>query len=298
MKPGWAAAFAIDRRSILLASAAALLPFPAAASGTVNVLYAGSLVNMMEHGVGSAFDKAAGDTFQGYAGGSKGLANQIKGKLRRGDVFLSASPKVNDSLMGQQNGAWVSWYIQFASSPLVIGYNSHSKFAAQLKAKPWQQALTEPGIRIGRTDPKLDPKGALTIELLKNAGQFYHQSDLSQKILGRPENPAQILPEETLVGRLQSGELDVGFFYSTETAAAHIPSISLPPEITPKAQYTITILRDAANPAGAAQFITFLLGPDGRRLLQRSGLNLLPLTIHGDAEDVPQALQSLATITK
>jgi molybdate/tungstate transport system substrate-binding protein len=48
----------------------ALLAFPAAASaeGTVNVLYAGSLVNLMERGVGPAFSKATGEQFRGYAG--------------------------------------------------------------------------------------------------------------------------------------------------------------------------------------------------------------------------------------
>ena len=61
--------------------------------GTVNVLYAGSLVNLMEHGIGPAFDQSGGGRFQGYAGGSNGLANQIKGQLRRGDVFISANPR-------------------------------------------------------------------------------------------------------------------------------------------------------------------------------------------------------------
>ena len=90
--------------------AASLLSAPAAiAAGKVNVLYAGSLVNLMERGIGPAFDKASGDTFQGFAGGSSGLANQIKGKLRQGDVFVSASPKVNDGLTGAANGDWVSW---------------------------------------------------------------------------------------------------------------------------------------------------------------------------------------------
>jgi len=136
-----------------------LMPVPAAfAAGKVSVLYAGSLVNLMEHGIGPAFEKASGDSFQGYAAGSTGLANQIKGKLRQGDVFISANPKVNDSLMGSANGDWVSWYITFAQSPLVIGYNPSSKFAADLKSKPWYQVLQEPGIRIGRTDAKLDPK--------------------------------------------------------------------------------------------------------------------------------------------
>ena len=74
------------------------------AEDTVNVLYAGSLVNLMEHGIGPAFTKATGDKFQGHAGGSTGLATQIKGKLQRGDVFISAIPKVNDDLMGARNG--------------------------------------------------------------------------------------------------------------------------------------------------------------------------------------------------
>jgi len=35
-----------------------------------------------------------------------------------------------------------------------------------------------------------------------------------------------VLPEETLVGRLQSGQLDAGFFYSTETSDLKIPAFA------------------------------------------------------------------------
>jgi molybdate/tungstate transport system substrate-binding protein len=41
-----------------------------AADTTVNVLYAGSLVNLMERSAGPAFEQKSGDRFQGYAGGS------------------------------------------------------------------------------------------------------------------------------------------------------------------------------------------------------------------------------------
>src|SRR5262249_28012713 len=51
------------------------------AKGTVNVAYAGSLVNLMEHKVGPAFDTATGYTFQGKGAGSTALANQIKSQL-------------------------------------------------------------------------------------------------------------------------------------------------------------------------------------------------------------------------
>lgn len=281
------------------AAVLALLPIQAAfAASTVNVLYAGSLVNLMEHGVGPAFDKATGSQFQGYAGGSVGLANQIKGKLRRGDVFISANPKVNTGLMGAANGDWVSWYVAFAQSPLVIGYSASSKFAADFKAKPWYQVLTEPGIKIGRTDPKLDPKGALTLTLMKQAEAFYHSPGLAQKALGAPDNPAQVLPEETLVGRLQSGQLDAGFFYSTETADAKIPALGLPPEITPKAVYTVTVLHNAPNAAGADQFVAYLLGSDGQNLLKEHGLTLQKMTVSGDASAVPSDIKAIVDKAK
>ncbi|HEY1931551.1 MAG TPA: extracellular solute-binding protein [Acetobacteraceae bacterium] len=287
-------AFALPGFGLLIAAALLLQTSFASAQGTVTVLYAGSLVNLMEHGVGPAFDKASGDTFQGYAGGSGLLANQIKGKLRRADVFVSAAPGVNKALMGQSNGDWVSWYVTFAQSPLVIGYNASSKFAADFKTKPWYEVLGEPGIRIGRTDPKLDPKGKLTLTLMQDASAYYKDPGLSQRVLGAPENPAQVLPEEILVGRLQSGQLDVGFFYSTETADAKIPTRTLPPTMTPKAVYTVTIVRDGANPAAADKFVAFLLGPEGRKLMQQHGMGLSKPTISGDTSAVPADVRSLA----
>src|SRR5215469_1307374 len=109
------------RRIYPLVCAALLLTSATARADTqtVSVLYAGSLVNLMEHGIGPAFAKASGNEFRGYAGGSNLLANQIKGKLRRGDVFISANPAVNRSLMGEKNGHWVSWYVTFGRSSLV-----------------------------------------------------------------------------------------------------------------------------------------------------------------------------------
>jgi molybdate/tungstate transport system substrate-binding protein len=268
-------------------------PVAVAAESTVNVLYAGSLVNLMEHSVGPAYTKASGDQFRGYSGGSNKVANEIKGELRRGDVFISANPKVNDQLMGAANGDWVRWYILFAESPLVIGYNPASRFAADFKNKPWYEVLSQPGIKIGRTDPKLDPKGAFTVELLLRAEEFYKQPGLSQKILGASDNPAQVLPEEVLVGRFQSGELDVGFFYTTEAADAKIQFVRPPAEIEPKARYTAAILRDAPNPASAQRFVVFLLGPEGRRLLQQHGINLVNPTLGGDAQTLPASIKSL-----
>ena len=297
MKARWSAsAFALA--AVLFAAGLPVMSTHAALpAGRVDVLYAGSLVNQMEHGVGPAFDRATGGEFKGYAGGSVGLANQIKGKLRQGDVFISASPKVNDSLMGAANGDWESWYITFAQSPLVIGYNPSSKFAAEFKTEPWYQVLQEPGIRIGRTNPQLDPKGALTLTLLKRAETFYNSPGLSEKIFG--VDGAQVLPvaEDLEPALLQSGKLDVGFFYWTETADAKIPMLSFPPAITPKAIYTVTIPHNATNPEGAKEFVAFLLGSDGQSLLNQHGLTLQEMHISGDAGAVPQSIKAITDQT-
>ncbi len=283
------------RRSLILGAGGALgLPLLARAqgAGTVNVLYAGSLVNVMERGIGPAFGRATGASFQGFAGGSNALANQIKGALRRGDVFISATPKVNDSLTGPANGDWVRWYVTFAQSPLVIGYDPASRFAAALKTRPWYEVLQQPGIRIGRTDPKMDPKGALTEQLLDRAEQVYKLPGLNRKVLGEPQNPDQVHPEQNLVGRLQSGQIDVGFFYSTETTDLHIAAIPLPPEVAQSAHYTATVLRDAPDPAGAAGFVAFLLGSEGRRVMHEHGLDVVAPTVSGDAAAVPPPVRA------
>jgi molybdate/tungstate transport system substrate-binding protein len=98
-------------------------------------------------------------------------------------------------------------------------------------------------------------------------------------------------PEEDLVGRLQSGQLDAGFFYTVEASASQIPTVSLDP-IDETAPYTITVLHRAPHQAGAVAFVRFLLGPAGQRLLRHAGLtvNSRPsLTGH----DVPTGLRSV-----
>ncbi len=278
-----------------VAGVASMLAVPVAMAddNTVNVLYAGSLVNLMERSVGPAFEKETGLHFQGYAAGSNKIANEIKGKLRRGDVFISASPKVNASLMGAANGDHVTWYVGFAESPLMIGYNPRSKFAAEFKTKRWDQVLQEPGIRIGRTDPKLDPKGAFTVEMVTKAADLYHQPDLVGKVLGDPENPDQVLPEETLVGRLQSGQLDAGFFYTTETSDLKIPAFKPAPELNIKASYTLTVLNDAPNATGATRFVDFLLSAKGRELLKEHGVDVIKPAVSGNGSAISPSIQAV-----
>ncbi|MGH3472778.1 MAG: substrate-binding domain-containing protein, partial [Nocardioidaceae bacterium] len=245
-----------------------------------------SLVDLMEKQVGPAFDSATGFTFTGFGAGSSDLATEIKGKVHKGDVFVSASPAVNTTLEGAQNGSWVSWYATFATSALVLGYNPQSKFAHDLRTKPWYDVISESGFRLGRTDPVSDPKGELAAQALAETAKSRHLPALA----GMAKSTDGVYPEETLVGRLQAGQLDAGFFYASEANAAKIPTVPLT-GVALKATYTVTVLNQAPNDTGAEAFVAYLLGPNGQAALRKDGFTLItppsvsgsgvPVSLHG-----------------
>jgi molybdate/tungstate transport system substrate-binding protein len=256
-------------------------------SGSVNVLYAGSLVSLMTKQLDPAFHTAAGYSVTGESAGSTALVTDIKGKVYKGDVFISASPKATATLMGASNGDWVTWYVSFASSNVVLGYNANSKFASVIKSEPWYKAITTPGLKLGFTDPATDPKGKLVAEALSDTATSQHLPALTTI----ENDKGDVFPEETLVARLQAGQLDAGFFYSAEAVPASIPTVPLTGTTDLKATYTISTLAGAPNEAGAEAFVAYLLSPAGTALLQQDGFDLIaPPTVTGTG--VPSTVQS------
>ena len=290
----------------------------------VSVLYAGSLVNLMEKGIGPAFQKQTGASYSGQGAGSVALANALKEKTKTGDVFISADAAVNTTLMGPSNGGLVTWYVLFARTALVVGYNPRSKFAADFEkansgAVPWYQVLQQPGLRLGRTDPGLDPKGYRSLFLFDLAEEFYKAPGLREKVLGKDTNPDQVFVEEALQTRVESGALDAGLFYLNEAAEKGLPFLTLPDEINqsnpemaalygkasytnPRAQtfkgapiiYTASVLSDAKNPAAALGFVEYLLSSPGQEIMKEHGLLSKPVLYGGDRSRVPSSIQSQA----
>jgi molybdate/tungstate transport system substrate-binding protein len=294
-----------------------------AAQLPIRVLYAGSLVAFMENGLGPMFSRATGIAFEGRGGGSVALAHMILDRVQTPDVFISADPDVNSLLLHPPSEPSAPWFFVLARTTMVIAYNPHSRFAADLGGatagtRPWYDILSSPGFRLGRTDPRLDPKGYRTILLFRLAERFYHRPGLEAQILGGAENPAQIFPEETLVGRLESGQLDAGVFYRIEAVEQQAPFVDLPDEINlgnPAMRhayaeatytdrsgtrhrgnpilYTVTIPSTARNLPGAIRFLQFLYSPSGRAALEEHGLLFAPALLGGDKGAVPPALRIL-----
>jgi molybdate/tungstate transport system substrate-binding protein len=277
----------------------------------------------MENGLGPAFSKETGYQYQGEAQGSLGAARMIHDRLRSPDVFISADPSVNGSvLMGSSNGNLVTWFLTLASSQLVLAYNPNSKFAEEFEAVvqgriPWYEVLSAPGLRFGRGDPSIDPKGYRTLFLFDLAAKHYHRGELLG-LLGDPMNPAQVFPEVVLLARMSSGQIDAGIFYKHEVVAHKLPYISFPPEISlgdPKSSalyeqvsyttptgervtgapimFTITIPNSVRNKAGAEAFVRFLL--TSKNLLEEYGFGSVDHRTGGESTQIPPELRSFST---
>jgi molybdate/tungstate transport system substrate-binding protein len=286
----WTAAAAA--MSLGLAVATTLGPVSAAASplpsGPVDVLSAGSLQDLLQQQVAPAFQEATGYTLNNTSMGSDAIASGIKGGTLQGDVFISASPAVNKTLEGSANGNWVLWYASFGSSPLVLGYNPSSKFAGDLRTKPWYDVIDQPGFLIGRTDPTTDPKGVLAVTALDQAAKA-HDIPALKAIATSTSN---VYPETSLVGQLQAGQLDAGFFYGVEAAAADIKTVPLSGTKL-AGVYTITILNRAPHEAAARAFVAFLLGKGGSNILAKNGIvAITPPKVTGRST-VPKDLKEL-----
>lgn len=294
-----------------------------AGEGQVFVLYAGSLGNLMETDVGPVFSRATGYKYLGEAKGSVLSANMIKDKLRTPDVFISADPKVNNLLMGAENGNIVRWYATSFGNEMVLGYNPDSRFADELKQVATNdlrlyEILQQKGFRLGRGDPELEPKGYRTLFLFDLAEKYYRQPGLARKILADAEHPTQVFPEEQLIARLEAGQVDAGIFYRNEVAEHNLPFITFPRElnlsdpeldsnygavtyVSPKGTtyrgasivYSITIPETSRNREGAIALVGFLLSGEGRKILEKHRFRLIQSLVSGDTGAVPAELQTV-----
>ena len=290
--------------------------------GEIRVLYAGSLAKVMEDGLGLAYTKQTGTRLRGEAHGSLGAAQLIRDGLRTPDVFISADPAVNEEiLMGRANGDKSVWYGTFASSELVLGYSPRGPLAEKFadiasgrSVQQWYDLLSEPGVRFGRGDPSIDPKGYRTL-IMRDLAVLHYGDPRLETLLGSDENPAQVLPEVSLMARVEAGQFDAGFFYRHEAVAAKLPFMTLPDEInlgnpalgdvystavyvTPDGVrvpgapilFTVTVLEEARNPKEGEDFVEFLVSD--KRRLESFGFNATELSITGDASSVPPAVRS------
>jgi molybdate/tungstate transport system substrate-binding protein len=252
-----------------------LLPtFAAAAApaGTVSVAYAGSLVAVMEGPLKSALLSQTGLSLAGEAKGSKALANLISAGLRTPDVFVSADPALIAKLGAQH---LIRGYTTFGSARMVVAFSDKSPHRALFESAAARKisildVLADPSVRAGRTDPQLDPKGVRTIRVLDLLGKHFRDPAEAAAV----ERRAETFPEEDLAVRVESGEVDAGFFYSTEIPGRNLRAIELPEDsnLSNEIVYALAIMNNAPHPQAARAFARFVLEGNGKAILEKAGV--------------------------
>ena len=290
-------------------------------TSVVKVLHAGSLTSLVRRGIGPAMFQESKIALESESGHSVALAMAIKDQRISGDIFLSADAEVNQILLGSTNGDWIRWFIIFARNTVVLAYSPKSRFFSDFEQArsgviPWYQVLLQPGIKLFRNDPNLDPMGYHTLLVCALAQKHYRIPDLKQRLLGSDTNPAQV--NHLNIGQLEQGEVDAMFLYLSAALDLSLPYLVLPEEINlgnpamapyyagvqftnnngqtfrgKPISFSAAVLKNANNPHAAQHFTEFLLSPIGQKLVQAAHFLPSPALVGGDKTSVPDQLQTL-----
>src|SRR5208283_547410 len=293
-------------------------------AGTASVAYASSLQYLNEKVVSPAFTKAEGYKFAGRGASSGDLETDIASGEISSNVFQSVGGDNITPLMPK----FTKWYVQYAGTSIVVAYNPKSKYASQFAAIASGKQpvcslfplLQTPGLKLGRTDPNVDPQGRDFIYMLQLAQSYCHlPSDTVAKILGTSDfgtaSSSQIYAESSLDATLQSGQLDAASAFITQAIELHLAYIKLPDAISlasfaDAAAYkkatvkleNVTVKSGSPQvidittigtptPAGIA-FVKYTLSPTGLAQYKAGGFTVLTPTVFGDSSAVPAAVKS------
>ncbi len=320
--PHWPTLFAQLTIMLFLLFASMAMAKP---QGELIIFHAGSLSIPFKQ-ISAAFNKKYPEVhILREAAGSRTCARKIIDLGKPCDVMASADYTVIDNLLIPK---FADWDIAFATNEMAIMYRPDSKYAGEINEKNWPQILLRKDVRYGHSDPNADPCGYRSQLVWQLAEQYYNQPGLYEK-LQKNCPKKNIRPKETdLMALLESGELDYLFIYRSIAEQHHMPFVTLPDAINLKSAamakyyarasikisgkkpgeyitktgkpmlYGITICANAPNREAATAFIRFLIGPEGRAIMQKNGQTpLWPVRMSGRTDALPDWLKNDIQIT-
>ena len=207
---------------------------PSPASRDLHIVYAGSLDAVARRDLMPAFERLTQYRCRGRSGGSREWALQLRTGQAQADVFLSADAEVIETeLMGSETRGAADWYVTFATNSLVLAYRdppSRPEIARAAQGALPLPDLLRSGLRLGRPDPEMDPKGYRSLFTLQLLERSLGLPGLAEQVLGDPRNPEQVFPAADLIPMLKEAKLDLIFAYRSQAVEESLPFIPLPDE--------------------------------------------------------------------
>lgn len=285
---------------------------------TLTIFHAGSL-SVPFREISEAFEKKHPNvTVRAEAAGTRDAARKISDLGRPCDVFGAADYQVVEELLMPEHA---DYNILFATNDLSIVYTKRSRLHERINADNWSEILLDEKVTFGRSDPNRDPCGYRTMMLFQLAEKHYRLPGLAEK-LSTKDAEKYIRPKETdLLALLESGEIDYLFIYRSVGVQHGLEVLMLPDEISlgsPKCSdyykqavvkvtgkkpgelvefrgepivYSVTIPKNAENHEMAQAWVSFLLSPDGRKIMEKNGQSVITPAIVDHLDRLPAGLE-------
>jgi len=185
------------------------------------------------------------------AAGSRACARKITDLHKKADIMASADYKVIDNLLKPN---YAKFNALFATNEMVIAYTSKSKYANEINSNNWTDILLKPEVKVGHSNPNLDPCGYRTMLIAKLAGIYYNKPFFNE-LFGYGDyytpgeentNKVVVRPKETdLLGLLEVGAFDYLFIYKSVAIQHNLKFITLPPQISLKSKKYASFYKQA-----------------------------------------------------
>lgn len=241
---------------------------------------------------------------------------------KKADVVLVADELLIRKMLITQ---YADWYIGYCKDSIVLAFTDKSKYTSEINTQNWYNILLRKDVRFGYANPELAPIGYNTLCLWKLADLYYNIGKPQEGIYSALKNfclKENVLPDVAeLLHLLESLSLDYAFVYESTAKQHNLKYIQLPKEInlgSPELAavykeakieverkkggkeiiigapiiFALTIPKDAVNFTGAVEFVKFLLGPQGQRILTANDQGLIqPYTAYSP-ENIPEEIRN------
>jgi molybdate transport system substrate-binding protein len=243
-------------------------------AGTIEVFHADSLAGPLA-AMRKAFEaKNSGVTVNLTGGTSKALAERIlKGDIC--DVFAPSSTAVIDEdllgkkTVGGQDAA--SWYVVFSANEMAVITKKGNPLAIKQVSD-----LAKPEVKFARITGERDLGTGRTVEFVKRATNLEGKPELAMKIIeGSISDASKANSVPDTVKAVRDGAANAGVVYLSAAVAAKndVDIIRFPANVnmSEAIRNAATVPGAAKNPKEAADFVRFILSPEGQKILEETG---------------------------
>lgn len=248
-------------------------------SEKIIIFHAGSLsVPIAE--IGEEFKKIHSVEIQAEASGSIEAIRKITDLGKKADVLAVSDYSLIQKMLVPE---YADFYILFAKNEIVLANSKKSKFANEINASNWFEILQR-DVKIGFSDPNLDPCGYRALMVLKLAEIYYGES-IFREVIQKHSNisssgntifvPKIVQTDEKIVIRpkevdlsalVATGAVDYILIYKSIAKQHNLSYIELPAEINlgnyEKAEYysqiSVIVKNDTIKAEPIAYGITIL----------------------------------------